>query len=767
MPYRVLFYTIMALFLCGPIMATQGPFEKTGPNLVKGGDLEGSALVRYWTWNNNNGNFHIEKVKGRNGGKAAAFISSGTEGRGSARIGQILVPIGADVRVSLWVAAEGHSGGGWVNLEGRAATRGQEFFLAGGTYGWKRYEYRTSIKPGNLQDGMKAPLELWFYVYGQGTLLVDDIEVRTIEPDPLAEQNWARERIKAIADAAGSWKAEKSATLKSFVSKAMHSQAVSGLDNLIKAIGSAISGFESWGVLVTDPVRRVFRDIKFRGDFATSVDLDMARHEFEGKQLLLFAHSVELRDVSISITDLNGPGEFSAENIQVLPVAYGDRSQAPDIPWYRGPSSNDWPDPLLPNRHFTVERGTVQPVYLRFYCPPATKPGKYEGKVRVSTSAGQTTVPVNLTVHEVTMPVSLHVKTMHVGGRETKLYMDLALEQRMPLGTIFNGLGWKDENFRISQKGQSFDFTTVENRLQYCIDRGLNAFTVAQTYKSGTKGFPRNYSQAWKSKMSKVIREYGRWLKQKGWLHLAYFNNIDEPGKHRWDQVKELYRMSKLADPEIKVFSCVNTLGALSALDGYADVFDVYIQQYHLQQAAIKKAQGVEIWWAVCIWPSKHPNLFVEYPLMDARLIGWMTFKYAIDGFEYWNMTSWNRAWKKRGKKAPDDGSWITTPGGVLTTEWPFDRILSGDGYLCYPGPAGEPINSLRFEALRDGFEDYELLYQLRQKLPELSGDTRREAQKLLDGGDGLVTNTHLFSIDSVRLFTTRKRVLKLLTDGA
>ena len=42
---------------------------------------------------------------------------------------------------------------------------------------------------------------------------------------------------------------------------------------------------------------------------------------------------------------------------------------------------------------------------------------------------------------------------------------------------------------------------------------------------------------------------------------------------------------------------------------------------------------------------------------------------------------------------------------------WPY-----GDGWLTYPGPNGEPLSSVRFDNLRDGFEDAELLQLLKER---------------------------------------------------
>jgi len=708
---------LAALLVAACASGAEGPFEKAGENLCKGGDFEGGALAQHYKWNNNRNTFSAKDGAGKGGGKAAALVSTGTKDRGKFYHKGFQVPTGADIRVTLWVKCEGHVGGTWVNYEGSAGEGFAKFHLAGGTHDWIKYTHRTTVPK---KGPASARIELWFYVYGKGKVLIDDIECRVITRDveaagKLADETTARARADSIRN-------DRMAHL---------------------------------GILATDGSRRVFRDQPFLGSWQKSVALDICRHEFEGAQLLISAYEQDVTDVEISVSDLKGPGTIESKNVQVLPVAYCDRSSAPPVKWYDGQTSKWWPEPLLPNRKFKVQKGTVQPVYLRFYCPKDAKAGDYTGAVEVKSSAGTAKVPVKLTVHDVAMPTRLHFKTMLVGGKSDKPYLDLALQQRIPIGNLYAGMSWT--NPRFPAKGNSFDFTEIEKKLQYAIDRGLNSFIMASTPKSGKWGFPKSYSAGWKQKMTKVIREYGKFLKSKGWFDMAYYNNIDEPSKGRWNQCKDMYRMAKAADPEVKVYHCVNTVGALDALKGFADTWDVYVQQSDQQQAEARKAEGNEIWWAICIWPREHPNLFVEYPLVDARVVGWSAFKYGVAGFEYWQMTSWE-------KQNPKDASWITCPDGVLTTSWKFTKRQSGDGYLAYPGPGGKPVNSLRLEALRDGFEDNELLWQLKAKLPELTGDQKAEAEKLLAGGDGLVTNMFIYSQDPSDYIARRRRVLELLT---
>jgi hypothetical protein len=220
--------------------------------------------------------------------------------------------------------------------------------------------------------------------------------------------------------------------------------------------------------------------------------------------------------------------------------------------------------------------------------------------------------------------------------------------------------------------------------------------------------------------------------------------------------VKELFAMAKAANPEVKVFSCLNMIGSLNELQDHIDVADVYIQQSDQQQASAWQAKRKELWWALCMWPSERPNMFLDYPLIDARIAGWLCHRYKIDGFEYWNLTVWP-------KDTINNGDWARCADGVLTTDWTFHRPQSpGDGCLLYPGENGQPINSLRLEALRDGLEDHEILFQLERRLPYLDYTMKKEAERILNDTD-LIANMFQYTQVPADLINARIQALKII----
>jgi hypothetical protein len=730
---------------CGWLAASGAVFEIAGPNLLPGGDFEDNPIQTYWRWDDNRGNFSVKPVPGRMSKKAVALVNKGYKGKGKFFTKMVQVPAGRNVRVSLWVKCDNHLGGTFVTFEGATGETFAKFDIAGGTYDWRRYEHRTTIPNDSAEYGTPTTIQIWFYIYGSGTLTIDDIECRVIERDEQAEQKWYNQKASEMVSANPS-------LLKNSSQKTI-TNGITGYDQLVCDLSTAVSGHPSFGLLATHGSQRINRERPFLiSDLVPTVEIHAARNEFEGAQVLVFALEEDVKGVHVSVGDLQGPAKFEADHISVHPIGFIRATRQRQ--WYEGRDEKFWADPLLPNREFTVLKGTVQPVYVRIFVPDHAKAGTYTGGIRITAGTRTALIPLSLHVYNVKMSRHLTLKTMTVSGKLEQPYIDLSLQQRMGMGDIAAGMNSIRPN--MPQLGTSFDFSEMERKLHYAIDRGQNAFILSSTPKLGKLGFPKEYSSEWKQQMSKVIREYGSWLKEKGLLGMTYFNNIDEPGESEYQDVKELFAMAKAANPEVKVFSCLNMIGSLNELQDHMDVADLYIQQSDQQQAAVWQARGKEIWWALCMWPAERPNLFSDYPLIDARIVGWLCQRYNIDGFEYWNLTAWPAHVQK-------DESWARCTDGILLTDWVFRRPQSpGDGCLLYPGENGQPINSLRLEALRDGLEDSEILMQLKRLAPGLRSPTKEAAERLLNGNE-LITSMFQYTQEPISLINARVAALKII----
>jgi hypothetical protein len=88
----------------------------------------------------------------------------------------------------------------------------------------------------------------------------------------------------------------------------------------------------------------------------------------------------------------------------------------------------------------------------------------------------------------------------------------------------------------------------------------------------------------------------------------------------------------------------------------------------------------------VCCGPA-FPNTFLFSPLVESRMLPFLSVQGGYDGFLRWSYNDWTDDPFTK----PEWGTWAT-----------------GDIFFVYPGKDG-PVSSLRWEQLREGIYDYEL----------------------------------------------------------
>jgi hypothetical protein len=93
----------------------------------------------------------------------------------------------------------------------------------------------------------------------------------------------------------------------------------------------------------------------------------------------------------------------------------------------------------------------------------------------------------------------------------------------------------------------------------------------------------------------------------------------------------------------------------------------------------------------------------------------------------------------------------------VTTVKYPGESYLpAGDAWIVYPGKDG-PLDSIRFEAMRDGIADYELFSMLAERDKEAA--MKLVAQQVLD--------FNRYECDVAKFRATRRQLLMMLSgDG-
>lgn len=196
--------------------------------------------------------------------------------------------------------------------------------------------------------------------------------------------------------------------------------------------------------------------------------------------------------------------------------------------------------------------------------------------------------------------------------------------------------------------------------------------------------------------------------------------------------VNDVNRIPELITEKTPVLGDNNKSGGQDIIDTVCPVFDVYAdaakrnQLDNWSEHNSKIAElGVEKdkWWYGCNTPqSPYPTYHIEDPLVLTRVVDWMMNEYNIVGNLYWAVTSWNP--QRSGETYATDDYY--EQNAIRNSS------SNGEGFLVYPGaPYGVygPVPSMRLDAIRDGNEDYEILYNLNIKYDELDGLNFREIQ--------------------------------------
>ena len=95
---------------------------------------------------------------------------------------------------------------------------------------------------------------------------------------------------------------------------------------------------------------------------------------------------------------------------------------------------------------------------------------------------------------------------------------------------------------------------------------------------------------------------------------------------------------------------------------------------------------------------------------------------------------------------------------------------FNGDGQLFYPGPGGAPVPSIRLAAIRDGIEDYEYFWQLRQRLTDarnrhlvIPAGLEQTAEELLAVPRTIVASLTEYTDDPDAVLATRRQTAETI----
>ncbi|MEN6494116.1 MAG: glycoside hydrolase domain-containing protein [Thermoguttaceae bacterium] len=453
---------------------------------------------------------------------------------------------------------------------------------------------------------------------------------------------------------------------------------------------------------------------------APEARISLAGHEYESFQVALLSGGKQrLEDVEIELGDLvcaaNG-GRIAKEHLQWQQVGYVHLSKLRQHPADPLATAGWWPEVLLPAKKFSVEPGFAQAVWVTVYAPAGTPAGQYAGKLTVRPkNAAPAEVQIQANVYGFALPVRGHMKTAFalMDGYLEKIYgKPLSAELRQKYG-----------DFVLSHRLNPDDISRTSppaiEDLEHYKDAGLNTFNVLNMVEErGNRIWvcysnPPVYTPEFKQRLIERLDPYMAEIRARGLLDRAYIHGFDEREKDFFPIIAEYFGMAKQRYPGLHTLTTAKIpLDPKAMREVNVDWNCPLTPRYRLEDADRCRQAGLEIWAYVCMGPGyPYANWLANHPLVESRVIWWQTYEQKMDGFLYWGVNIWSKAYNDR----PIDPSagprldWSITTGGAQY-EW-----LHGDGVLLYPGPKG-PIGSIRLANIRDGLEDYEYLWLLSQQ---------------------------------------------------
>lgn len=463
---------------------------------------------------------------------------------------------------------------------------------------------------------------------------------------------------------------------------------------------------------------------------------EVARGEVASWQVVLHADEA-LDGIKVEAGDFKGLGKPRIRAIGYVPV---------DLPVQEvskervGVVPGLYPDPLLTDLPARLRAGETQSYWIDVAVPKNARPGEYSATFRIEANSSQSTVTLKAKVYPVTVGKSrLWVTNWYSPppgdprSNDPKFWKGLELyaknmaEHRQSMA-IVNPLSYT----QIRDDG-SFDFSVFNRWVDVFKRAGVigliegghfggriggvwtNQFEMTILERKDGKTVARNVGPSSPDAAafySRFLPALVKDLKDHRWLTIYRQHLADEPISANANSYIAMRDLVRKYAPELKVMEANHTSKLAGAIDLWVPMFNFWAESYPFYRE--RQAKGEEVWFYTCVYPQgEYANRFMELPLVETRLLHWLNFKYGATGYLHWGWNQWSMVGGDPFKKTISN-----EPNG------PF--LPAGDCFIVYPGKDGGVVDSIRWETMRDGIADYELLEMLasrdQAKAQELAG---------------------------------------------
>jgi len=400
-----------------------------------------------------------------------------------------------------------------------------------------------------------------------------------------------------------------------------------------------------------------------------------------------------------------------------------------------------YPDALLPfevAKKYKVNNviaGHNQEIYVNIKAGKDAVAGEYLAQIIVFADDERLVIPLKITVWDYTLPNKNHTRQYFIidekhlslvedneGFNVYKKYYEQLLKyrvngSRMPFSlnedyktvtkSYIDNLRIYYADERITVFNIPVFFTEKYDDIDYVKTEYLFNEIIKASAEDGVDYFKKSLTYLWildEPHLSPTRTEYCKKVLPKFELLKNKFSLLcAEKGKEN-----EVYKKLQKSIENLPNIITAGINGKIIAQDP-KDYYITWCPPFdNLSQHEFSKMTSVlnkgEKWWYGCNWPAPpYPTYHIDDSYISPRVLSWIQFAYEIKGNLYWRINYW--ANKVDGKLSYID---------------PYQKITypttNGEGMLVYPGRkfgVDGFVPSVRLNAIRDGIEDYEMLYCL------------------------------------------------------
>lgn len=458
----------------------------------------------------------------------------------------------------------------------------------------------------------------------------------------------------------------------------------------------------------------------------------------------------ELKDVRLSVSDLrNGKSLIGAESIRLQFVSYVVSDLLDTTKYGQCGSREDkskWGEVLVAdvldiNDSMTVPAGRKQPVWMTVSVPSDARPGKYSGKLTVTSSnAKARSLNVELTVADHVLPpardwafhLDLWQNPYSVARYENvPLWSEAHFEAMRPVMRMLAEAGQKSVTATIMSRpwnGQTedafgsmvtkirridgtwlYDYTIFDRWVEFMfslgIDRQINCYSMIPwalqfDYIDQATSSPATFqaapgSEEYNEYWGAFIADFARHLKAKGWFEKTMIAMDERP----LESMQAVLGLIRKVEPAFKISLAGNYHEpVIYDIVDFSETFSGK-QEFPESAKAKRKELGLTTTFYTCC-AEAHPNMFVISNPDEAAWLGWFAQAEGYDGYLRWAYNSWT----------------LDPLTDARFRTWP-----AGDCFVVYPGGRG----SVRFSKLVEGIQDFEKVRILRSRWQETGNEAK------------------------------------------